>query len=83
MEQLRSAKQLAEADLLGLLRNVRFAQVSRSFLQGTIRTWPMLQTVAGQGMLVEMLALMTPQMRDYKGVELFEDALRAHLASRG
>lgn len=33
--------------------------------------------------LVEMLALMTPQMRDYKGVELFEDALRAHLASRG
>ena len=33
--------------------------------------------------LVEMLALMTPQMRDYKGVELFEDALKAYLASRG
>lgn len=29
--------------------------------------------------LVEMLGLMTPQMRDYKGVELFEDALKAHI----
>ena len=33
--------------------------------------------------LVEMLELMTPQMRDYKGVELFEDALKAHIASNG
>lgn len=33
--------------------------------------------------LVEMLELMTLQMRDYKGVELFEDALKAHIASNG
>lgn len=33
--------------------------------------------------LAEMLALMTPQMREYKGVELFEDALKAHLTARG
>lgn len=29
--------------------------------------------------LAEMLDLMSPQMRDYKGVGLFEDALKAHL----
>ena len=28
-----------------------------------------------------MLAGMTPQMRDYKGVELYEDALKTHLAA--
>ncbi|MGB2321988.1 MAG: heme-dependent oxidative N-demethylase family protein [Candidatus Puniceispirillaceae bacterium] len=33
--------------------------------------------------LVDMLDLMTPQMRDYKGVELFEDALKAHVAATG
>ena len=33
--------------------------------------------------LVEMLDGMTPQMRDYKGVHLYEDALRSHLAARG
>ena len=32
--------------------------------------------------LVEMLDGMTPQMRDYKGVALFEDALKAHVAAR-
>ena len=31
--------------------------------------------------LLEMLALMTPQMRDYKGVALYEDALRAHVGA--
>ena len=31
--------------------------------------------------LVEMLDRMTPQMRDYKGVELFEEALKAHVAA--
>ena len=30
--------------------------------------------------LVDMLGQMTPQMRDYKGVALFEDALKAHVA---
>jgi hypothetical protein len=33
--------------------------------------------------LVEMLGLLTPQMRDYKGVELFEDALKAHITTSG
>ncbi len=33
--------------------------------------------------LADMLALMTPQMREYKGVGLFEDALRAHIAANG
>ena len=33
------------------------------------------------GSLAEMLAGMTPQMRDYKGVELYEDALKTHLAA--
>lgn len=32
--------------------------------------------------LAEMLDGMTPQMRDYKGVALYEDALKAHLTSR-
>ena len=48
------AKQPAEAKLLGLLRNVRFAQVSRAFLHGTVRVWPKLQTMAGQGLLLEI-----------------------------
>jgi hypothetical protein len=30
-----------------------------------------------------MLGLLTPQMRDYKGVELFEDALKAHITTSG
>ena len=38
------AKQPAEAELLGLLRNVRFVQMSRAFLHGTVRSWPMLQS---------------------------------------
>ena len=32
--------------------------------------------------LVDMLDRMTPQVRDYKGVELYEDALKAHVAAR-
>ena len=48
------AKQPAEAELLGLLRNVRFSQMSRSFLHGTVRSWPLLDTKAGQGLLFEM-----------------------------
>ena len=32
--------------------------------------------------LAEMLDGMTPQMRDYKGVALYEEALKAHLSSR-
>ena len=48
------AKQPAEADLLGLLRNVRFALMRPSFLHETVRTWPRLQTVAGQGLLLEV-----------------------------
>ena len=32
--------------------------------------------------LVEMLDGMTPQMRDYKGVDLYEDALKTHAAAR-
>ena len=31
--------------------------------------------------LVEMLDGMTPQMRDYKGVDLYEDALKTHAAA--
>jgi len=48
------AKQPAEAELLGLMRNVRFAQMSRSFLHETARLWPPLRTVAGQELLLEM-----------------------------
>jgi len=33
--------------------------------------------------LVEMLARMTPQMRDYKGVDLYEAALKAHVSVTG
>ena len=33
--------------------------------------------------LVDMLDGMTPQMRDYKGVDLFEAALKAHLRPAG
>jgi hypothetical protein len=33
--------------------------------------------------LVEMLACMTPQMRDYKGVDLYEAALKAHISVTG
>jgi len=50
------AKQPAEADLLALLRNVRFTLMSVNFLLGTVRAWPMLQSAAGKDLLVEMLA---------------------------
>jgi len=51
----------------------------------TIRTYVLpLSRWAGQdgaiGSLVEILDGMTPQMRAYKGVELFEEALRASIA---
>jgi len=29
--------------------------------------------------LADMLDLMSPQMRDYKGVDLFEEALKIHV----
>ena len=48
------AKQPAEVDLLGLLRNVRFAQMSPSFLHETVSTWPMLDTKAGNRFLVDI-----------------------------
>ena len=50
------AKQPTEAELFGLLRNVRFSRMSPSFLHDTVCVWPKLQTVAGQGMIIEMLA---------------------------
>ena len=50
------AKQPAEAELLGVLRNVRFAQMSKEFLLGTVRPSPMLDTKAGKDMLFEMMA---------------------------
>ena len=51
----------------------------------TIRTYvePLSRWAAMPGALaslVDMLGQMTPQMRDYKGVALFEDALKAHVA---
>ena len=48
------AKRPAEAELLGLLRHVRFALMSPSFLHETVRTSPMLQTVAGKDLLVDV-----------------------------
>jgi len=48
------AKQPAEADLLGLLRDVRFAQMSRPFILETVRSSPMLQSGAGKDLLLEM-----------------------------
>ena len=48
------AKQPAEAELLGLLRNVRFAQMSSSFMYDTVRTWPSLDTKAGKDLLFEI-----------------------------
>jgi len=42
------AKQPAEADLLALLRNVRFPLMSEEFFHGTVRTWPM-----GQGLFAD------------------------------
>ena len=50
------AKQPAEAELHGLLRTVRFTLMSTAFLLGTVRTWPMLDTKAGQALLFEMMA---------------------------
>ena len=50
------AKQPAEAELFGLLRNVRFAQMNRAFLHGTVRPWPQLQSSAGAHLLLEMVA---------------------------
>ena len=54
----------------------------------TIRTYVLpLSRWAGEDgaieSLVEMLAGMTPQMRAYKGVEMYEDALRATIAKPG
>jgi len=49
------AKKPAEADLLGLLRNVRFPLMSESFVLETVHRWPRLDTAAGQGLLVEQL----------------------------
>jgi len=51
---------LAEADLLSLLRPVRFATMAREFVQGTVRVWPPLQFVAGQGLLVQALFAVEP-----------------------
>jgi len=53
----------------------------------TIRTYvePLSRWAAVPGALAslaELLDGMTPQMRDYKGVELYEDALKTHLAAR-
>ena len=42
--QFAEAKKPAEADLLGLLRNVRFALMSKEFLLGSVRSWPSLWT---------------------------------------
>ena len=50
------AKQPAEVELLGLLRNVRFPLMSKDFLLGTVRTWQLLDTKAGQALLFEMVA---------------------------
>ena len=50
------AKQPAEADLLGLLLNVRFPLMGRSYLHETVLVSPLLQTMAGKDLLVQMLA---------------------------
>ena len=50
------AKQPAEADLFGLLRHVRFPLMSKEFVLGTARTWPMLDTKAGAHLLLESMA---------------------------
>ena len=50
------AKQPAEAELLGLLRNVRFSLMSGAFLLEKVHDWPMIQTVAGQRLLFQMMA---------------------------
>jgi len=50
------AKQPAEADLLGLLRNVRFSQMSKAFLNQTVQYWPPLETMSGQRLLFQMVA---------------------------
>ena len=49
------AKHPTEPELLGLLRNVRFALMSKPFLLGTVRPWPMLQSAAGKDMLFESM----------------------------
>ena len=49
------AKQPAEADLLVLLRDVRFPLMSKDFLQQTVRNWRMLETMEGQRMLFDMM----------------------------
>ena len=54
LARFAEAKQPLEADLLGLLRNVRFAQMSQEFLHGTVRTSPMLDTKAGKDLLLEV-----------------------------
>ena len=49
------AKAPAEAELLGLLRNVRFPLMSKDYLLGTVRNSPMLQSTAGAHLLFEMM----------------------------
>ena len=48
------AKQPDEAELLGLLRNVRFPLMSADFLHETVRSWSMLDTKEGHKLLFEM-----------------------------
>ena len=63
------AKQPAEAELFGLLHHVRFPLMSREFLLETVRTWPMLDTKAGQALLFESMAspLGSPVLRPRLG----------------
>jgi len=49
------AKHPSEAELHGLLRNVRFAQMSRSFILDTVCVWPLLDTKAGKSLIIEMI----------------------------
>jgi len=61
-------KQPSEADLLGLLRNVRFAQMSKEFLHGTVRTSPMLDTKAGKDLLLEVfMSVLGPTLQPRSG----------------
>jgi len=51
------AKLPAEAELLEVLRNVRFAHMSKEFLHGTVRVWPVLEnSLAGQKLLFELVS---------------------------
>ena len=65
--QFAEAKQPAEAELFGLLRNVRFAHMSRAFLLETVQRWSVLDTKAGQRLLFEMVASAGPSQRPRSG----------------